>query len=177
MYGYRCEYCEGTVQPRTVKQEAFKHRDGFVILENVAIGVCNNCGNRYYSANILHKSRRTARTSATGDLILLEDQNRSLWNQSQISEGKILVQRSLSSLQFGSYTLQAAIAAVYTDAPTSAVTDWAQIVALYNLLFQAEPSPIVELNRAVAVAMRDGFLAGLHQIDEIRSSLSAMTIG
>jgi RNA polymerase sigma-70 factor, ECF subfamily len=116
---------------------------------------------------LLQESRRTARTSATGDLILLEDQNRSLWNQSQISEGKILVQRSLSSLQFGSYTLQAAIAAVHADAPTSAATDWAQIVALYDVLFQAEPSSIVELNRAVAVAMRDGFLAGLHQIDKI----------
>jgi RNA polymerase sigma-70 factor, ECF subfamily len=116
---------------------------------------------------LLQESRRTARTSATGDLILLEEQNRSLWNQSQISEGKTLVQRSLSSLQFGSYTLQAAIAAVHADAPTAAATDWAQIVALYDVLFQAEPSPIVELNRAVAVAMRDGFLAGLHQIDEI----------
>jgi RNA polymerase sigma-70 factor, ECF subfamily len=116
---------------------------------------------------LLQESRRTARTSATGDLILLEDQDRSLWNQSQISEGKRLVQRSLSSPQFGSYTLQAAIAAVHADAPTAAATDWAQIVALYDVLFQAEPSPIVELNRAVAVAMRDGFLAGLHQIDEI----------
>jgi RNA polymerase sigma-70 factor, ECF subfamily len=116
---------------------------------------------------LLQESRRTARTSATGDLILLEDQNRSLWNQSQISEGKRLVQRSLSSPQFGSYTLQAAIAAVHADAPTAVATDWAQIVALYDVLFQAEPSPIVELNRAVAVAMRDGFLAGLHQIDEI----------
>jgi RNA polymerase sigma-70 factor, ECF subfamily len=116
---------------------------------------------------LLQESRRTARTSATGDLILLEDQDRSLWNQSQISEGKTLVQRSLSSPQFGSYTLQSAIAAVHADAPTAATTDWAQIVALYNVLFQAEPSPIVELNRAVAVAMRDGFLAGLHQIDEI----------
>jgi RNA polymerase sigma-70 factor, ECF subfamily len=116
---------------------------------------------------LLQESRRTARNSATGDLILLEDQDRSLWNQSQISEGKTLVQRSLSSPQFGSYTLQAAIAAVHADAPTAAATDWAQIVALYDVLFQAEPSPIVELNRAVAVAMRDGFLAGLQQIDNI----------
>lgn len=116
---------------------------------------------------LLQESRRTARTLATGDLILLEDQNRSFWNQAQISEGKTLVQRSLLSPQFGSYTLQAAIAAVHAEAPTSAATDWAQIVALYDVLFQAEPSPIVELNRAVAVAMRDGFLAGLHQIDEI----------
>jgi RNA polymerase sigma-70 factor, ECF subfamily len=116
---------------------------------------------------LLQESRRTARTSTTGDLILLEDQNRSLWNQSQISEGKTLVQRSLSLPQFGSYTLQAAIAAVHAEAANAAATDWAQIVALYDVLFQAEPSPIVELNRAVAVAMRDGFLAGLQQIDDI----------
>ncbi len=116
---------------------------------------------------LLQESRRTARTSATGDLILLEDQNRSLWNQAQIDEGRQLVKRSLSSPQFGSYTLQAAIAAVHADAPIAAATDWAQIVALYDVLLQAERSPIVELNRAVALAMRDGFLAGLQQIDQI----------
>jgi RNA polymerase sigma-70 factor, ECF subfamily len=116
---------------------------------------------------LLQESRRTARTSATGDLILLEDQNRSLWNQAQIDEGRQLVKRSLSSPPFGSYTLQAAIAAVHADAPIAAATDWAQIVALYDVLLQAERSPIVELNRAVALAMRDGFLVGLHQIDQI----------
>jgi RNA polymerase sigma-70 factor, ECF subfamily len=116
---------------------------------------------------LLQESRRNARTAATGDLILLEDQNRSLWNQAQIVEGTVLVQRSLSSPQVGSYTLQAAIAAVHAQAPNAAATDWAQIVALYDLLLQAEPSPIVELNRAVAVAMRDGYLAGLQQIDDI----------
>ena len=115
---------------------------------------------------LLQESRRTARTSATGDLILLEDQDRSCWNQAQIAEGRALVQRS-SSHQFGSYTLQAAIAAVHSGASSAAATDWAQIVALYDLLLQAERSPIVELNRAVAVAMRDGFSAGLQQIDAI----------
>jgi RNA polymerase sigma-70 factor, ECF subfamily len=116
---------------------------------------------------LLQESRRTARTSVTGDLILLEEQNRSLWNQSQIAEGITLVKRSLSSSQVGSYTLQAAIAAVHSEASSATATDWTQIVALYDLLLQAELSPIVELNRAVAVAMRDGFLAGLQQIDEI----------
>lgn len=116
---------------------------------------------------LLQESRRTARTSSTGDLILLENQDRSRWNQDYISEGKALVQRSLSSQQFGSYTLQAAIAAVHAEAASTATTDWAQIVALYDLLFQAERSPIVDLNRAVAVAMRDGALAGLEQIDAI----------
>jgi RNA polymerase sigma-70 factor, ECF subfamily len=116
---------------------------------------------------LLQESRRTARTSVTGDLILLEEQDRSLWNQSQIAEGVALVKRSLSSSEFGSYTIQAAIAAVHAEAPSAAKTDWAQIVALYDLLLQADRSPIVELNRAVAVAMRDGFLAGLQQIDDI----------
>ena len=124
---------------------------------------------------LLQESRRTARTSATGDLILLEDQDRSCWNQVQIAEGRALVQRSLSSQQFGSYTIQAAIAAVHSEALSAAATDWAQIVALYDLLLQAERSPIVELNRAVAVAMRDGFSAGLQQIDAIltRGELSS----
>jgi RNA polymerase sigma-70 factor (ECF subfamily) len=116
---------------------------------------------------LLQESRRTARTSSTGDIILLEDQDRSLWNHPQIAEGKALVQRSLSSSQIGSYTLQAAIAAVHSEASSTRETDWAQIVALYDLLMQAERSPIVELNRAVAVAMRDGFLVGLQQIDDI----------
>lgn len=116
---------------------------------------------------LLQESRRAARTSSTGDLILLEDQDRSRWNQDYIAEGKALVQRSLSSQKFGSYTLQAAIAAVHAEAASAAVTDWAQIVALYDVLFQIERSPIVGLNRAVAVAMRDGALAGLQQIDAI----------
>ena len=116
---------------------------------------------------LLHESRRIARTSPQGDLILLEDQDRTLWNQEQISQGRALVDRALSSGQFGAYTIQAAIAAVHAGAPTAAATDWAQIVALYDLLMRAEPSPIVELNRAVAVAMRDGPLAGLQRIDAI----------
>jgi RNA polymerase sigma-70 factor, ECF subfamily len=116
---------------------------------------------------LLQESRRTARTSSTGDLILLEDQDRSHWNQDYIAEGKALIRRSLSSQQFGSYTLQAAIAAVHSEAASAATTDWAQIVALYDVLFQIERSPIVGLNRAIAVAMRDGALAGLQQIDAI----------
>jgi RNA polymerase sigma-70 factor, ECF subfamily len=116
---------------------------------------------------LLQESRRIARTSATGDLILLEDQDRSRWNRSQIAEGRALVERSLSSSPVGSYTLQAAIAAVHSEASIAAETDWAQIVALYDVLIQAEPTPIVELNRAVAVAMRDGFLAGVQKIDNI----------
>jgi RNA polymerase sigma-70 factor, ECF subfamily len=116
---------------------------------------------------LLHESRRAARTSPTGDLVLLEDQDRSLWNREQIAEGTALVERALSTRQFGAYTLQAAIAAVHAEAPHPAATDWAQIVALYDLLAQAEPSPVVALNRAVAVAMRDGPQAGLVLIDEI----------
>jgi RNA polymerase sigma-70 factor (ECF subfamily) len=116
---------------------------------------------------LLQESRRTARTSPRGDLILLEDQDRSLWNRDQIVEGKALLERALSSRRFGPYTLQAAIAAVHARAPNAAATDWAQIVELYAVLARAEPSPVVELNRAVAVAMRDGPLAGLELIDAI----------
>ena len=116
---------------------------------------------------LLHDSRRAARTSPTGDLILLEDQDRSLWNRDQIAEGVALVERALSSRRIGPYTLQAAIAAVHAEAPSPAATDWARIVGLYDVLVQADPSPVVELNRAVAVAMRDGPLAGLALIDAI----------
>jgi RNA polymerase sigma-70 factor (ECF subfamily) len=116
---------------------------------------------------LLHDSRRAARTSPTGELILLDDQDRSLWNRGQIAEGASLVKRALSSRRIGPYTLQAAIAAVHAEAPNAAATDWAQIVGLYDLLVQADPSPVVELNRAVAVAMRDGPLAGLELIDTI----------
>jgi RNA polymerase sigma-70 factor, ECF subfamily len=116
---------------------------------------------------LLQESRRTARTSLTGDLILLEDQDRSLWNRDQIAEGKALVERALSSRRFGPYTLQAAIAAVHADAPNAAATDWAQIAGLYDVLLRMEPSPVVELNRAVAMAMRDGPDAGLALIDAI----------
>ena len=110
---------------------------------------------------LLQESRRVARTSPTGDLILLEDQDRSLWNRDQIAEGKALVERALSSRRVGPYTLQAAIASVHADAPNAAATDWAQIAGLYDVLVHVEPSPVVELNRAVAVAMRDGPDAGL----------------
>jgi RNA polymerase sigma-70 factor (ECF subfamily) len=116
---------------------------------------------------LLHDSRRAARTSPTGELVLLDDQDRSLWNRKQIDEGSALVERSLSTNRFGPYTLQAAIVAVHAMAPTAAATDWGRIVSLYDVLAQVEPSPIVELNRAVAVAMRDGPEAGLALIDAL----------
>jgi RNA polymerase sigma-70 factor (ECF subfamily) len=114
---------------------------------------------------LLQESRRAARSSPAGELILLEQQDRSLWNREQIGEGIGLVQRALSSAPLGPYTLQAAIAAVHAGAPAAAATDWARIVGLYDLLLQVQPSPVVELNRAVAVAMRDGPQAGLPLID------------
>jgi len=116
---------------------------------------------------LLHESRRAARASPTGELILLKDQDRALWDRAQIAEGAALVQRAFASRRIGPYTLQAAIAAVHAEAPVAAVTDWAQIVGLYDVLMRAEPSPVVELNRAVAVAMRDGPAAGLALIDAI----------
>jgi RNA polymerase sigma-70 factor (ECF subfamily) len=116
---------------------------------------------------LLHDSRRAARTSPSGELILLDDQDRLLWDREQIAEGLALVQRALAARQVGPYTVQAAIAAVHASAANASATDWAQIVALYDLLARAEPSPVVELNRAVAVAMRDGPSAGLGLIDTI----------
>jgi RNA polymerase sigma-70 factor (ECF subfamily) len=116
---------------------------------------------------LLHDSRRAARTSPTGELVLLDEQDRSLWNREQIAEGASLVKQALSSRRIGPYMLQAAIAAVHAEAPNAAATDWAQIVGLYDMLIQANPSPVVELNCAVAVAMRDGPLAGLELIDAI----------
>jgi RNA polymerase sigma-70 factor (ECF subfamily) len=116
---------------------------------------------------LLHDSRRAARTSPTGELVLLDDQDRSLWNREQIAEGSALVDHALSSPRIGPYALQAAIAAVHAAAPSPAATDWTRIAGLYDVLVQADPSPVVELNRAVAVAMRDGPLAGLLLIDAI----------
>lgn len=116
---------------------------------------------------LLQESRRAARTSATGELILLEHQDRSLWNRGQIAEGVVLVERALMSHRFGPYALQAAIAAVHSEATSTDTTDWSQIVALYTVLSGAEPSPVVDLNRAVAVAMRDGPEAGLKLIEAI----------
>ena len=118
---------------------------------------------------LLQDSRRAARTSPTGDLILLEQQDRSLWSRDQIAEGTALVERALASRQVGPYTIQAAIAAVHAEAPDAAATDWAQIVGLYDVLLRAESSPVVELNRAVALAMRDGPSAGLALVDDILS--------
>ena len=114
---------------------------------------------------LLHESRRAARATTEGEMILLEDQDRSLWNREQIAEGVALVERALVSRRFGPYTLQAAIAAVHAEATDATSTDWPQIVALYSALARMEPSPVVKLNRAVALAMRDGPEAGLMLID------------
>jgi RNA polymerase sigma-70 factor (ECF subfamily) len=123
------------------------------------------------SLMLLQESRRAARTSPTGELVLLENQDRSLWNREQIAEGVALLEKALKSAitprRFGSYTLQAAIAAVHAQAESVAVTDWRQIVALYDQLLQIQPSPVVQLNRAVAIAMRDGPEAGLAHIDMV----------
>jgi RNA polymerase sigma-70 factor (ECF subfamily) len=116
---------------------------------------------------LLQDSRRRARLSPTGDLVLLEDQDRSLWNRDYIREGSALVQRAVAAGEVGPYTIQAAIAAVHANAANASATDWAQIVALYDLLTRAEPSPVIELNRAVAVAMRDGPELGLNLIEAI----------
>ncbi|HKX04303.1 MAG TPA: RNA polymerase sigma factor [Methylomirabilota bacterium] len=116
---------------------------------------------------LLHESRRAARTGPTGELILLDDQDRARWSRELIAEGTALVERALASRRIGPYTLQAAISAVHAEAPTAAATDWAQIVGLYDVLLRADPSPVIELNRAVAVAMRDGPAAGLTLIDAL----------
>lgn len=118
---------------------------------------------------LLHESRRRARTSDDGDLVLLEDQDRSLWNREMILEGAALVERALRSGEFGPYTLQAAIAAIHAEAPDPATTDWTEIVGLYDVLLKADPSPVIELNRAAAVAMRDGPASGLDLIEAILS--------
>jgi RNA polymerase sigma-70 factor (ECF subfamily) len=119
------------------------------------------------SLMLLHESRHAARTSPTGELILLENQDRSLWNREQIAEGVALLEKALKSRRFGSYTLQAAIAAVHAEAESVAATDWRQIVALYDRLLRIQPSPVVQLNRAVAIAMRDGPEAGLALIEAV----------
>ncbi len=116
---------------------------------------------------LLHESRRDTRSSPEGDLVLLADQDRTRWDRARIAEGSALVQRALASRRFGPYTLQAAIAAVHAQAPAAADTDWGQIVGLYEVLLRVEPSPVVELNRAAAVAMRDGPAAGLALVDAI----------
>lgn len=116
---------------------------------------------------LLHESRRAARTSPTGEVVLLNDQDRSRWDRNQIEEGSLLVAQALASRRFGPYTLQAAIAAVHANAASADATDWRQIVGLYDVLMRSDPSPVVELNRAVAVAMRDGPAAGRALIDAI----------
>jgi RNA polymerase sigma-70 factor (ECF subfamily) len=119
---------------------------------------------------LLHDSRRAARVSPDGELLLMAEQDRAVWNQEQIREGKQLVERALRTRQFGPYSLQAAIAAMHAGAATADATDWRQIVGLYDVLLRVEPSPVVELNRAVAIAMRDGPAAGLTLIDALLSS-------
>ncbi|WP_426783621.1 RNA polymerase sigma factor [Pseudomonas atacamensis] len=116
---------------------------------------------------LLHESRRPARTSPSGELVLLDDQDRSLWDARLMAEGCALVEHALSTRRFGPYCLQAAIAAVHAEAPSAAQTDWQQIVGLYDVLLRAVPSPVIELNRAVAVAKRDGALAGLLLVEGI----------
>ena len=116
---------------------------------------------------LLHESRRPARSSPSGEVIVLEEQDRSLWNRDQIAEGARLVEQTLSTGRYGPYTVQAAISAVHAEAPSAEATDWGQIVGLYDVLLRLTPSPVVELNRAVAVAMRDGYETGLAVIDTI----------
>ena len=116
---------------------------------------------------LLQESRRAARVSPAGDIVLLDEQDRSLWNEAQIAEGSALVRRAMAAERSGPYTLQAAIAAVHANAKRGELTDWSEIVALYGLLMRIEPSPVVELNRAVALAMRDGPSAGLALVDAI----------
>jgi RNA polymerase sigma-70 factor (ECF subfamily) len=116
---------------------------------------------------LLHESRRAARTSASGELVLLDEQDRSLWDTSLMAEGCALVEQALTQRGFGPYCLQAAIAAVHAEARSAGETDWPQIIGLYDVLLRAVPSPVIELNRAVAVAMRDGPLAGLQQVEAI----------
>lgn len=118
---------------------------------------------------LLQEARRSARVSAQGDLILLDHQDRSLWNRDQIEEGIKLVERALTSRRFGPYALQAAIAAVHAEAPTAKATDWKQICGLYDVLLRVDPSPVIELNRAIAIAMRDGPAAGLEIVERILS--------
>jgi RNA polymerase sigma-70 factor, ECF subfamily len=116
---------------------------------------------------LLQDSRRAARSTPAGEVILLEDQDRSLWNQDQITEGRQLVERALGARRAGAYSIQAAIAAVHANSPDAASTDWTEIVGLYDVLWQLECSPVIELNRAVAIAMRDGPAAALPLVDAI----------
>jgi RNA polymerase sigma-70 factor (ECF subfamily) len=116
---------------------------------------------------LLQESRRAARTSADGELILLERQDRSLWNREQIAEGVSLTERALHTRRFGAYTLQAAISAVHAESPSGEATDWRQILLLYDRLLEIHPSPVVELNRAVAIAMVEGPERGLWLIEEL----------
>jgi len=121
---------------------------------------------------LLQESRRAARSTRDGELVLLEDQDRSLWDRAMIAEGVELTTKALKTRFFGAYSLQAAIAAVHAEAPSAAATDWSEIIGLYDVLARLDPSPVVALNRAVAVAMRDGPQAGLGLVEELLSELS-----
>ena len=121
---------------------------------------------------LLHESRREARTDATGDIILLEEQDRLRWNREFIAEARALLARAFAAEPIGGYTIQAAISAVHADAPTAAATDWTQVVAWYDVLVQAMPSPVIELNRAVAIAMRDGPDIGLKHLKPLQATLA-----
>jgi RNA polymerase sigma-70 factor (ECF subfamily) len=116
---------------------------------------------------LLHESRRNARVNEDGDIVLLEDQDRSLWDRNLIEEGSQLLQSSLRTRRIGTHTIQAAISAVHAEAERASETDWSQIVALYDVLLRIQPSPVVELNRAVAIAMRDTPAEGIKQIEAI----------
>jgi RNA polymerase sigma-70 factor (ECF subfamily) len=122
---------------------------------------------------LLQESRRAARSSASGELVLLEDQDRSLWDRGMIAEGAALTERALKTRMFGPYCLQAAIAAVHAEAPSATATDWSEIIGLYDVLARLDPSPVVALNRAVAVAMRDGPEAGLFLVERLLRDLTA----
>jgi RNA polymerase sigma-70 factor, ECF subfamily len=121
---------------------------------------------------LLQESRRAGRSSASGELVLLEDQDRSLWDRAMIAEGVALTERALKTRMFGPYCLQAAIAAVHAEAPSAAVTDWNEIIGLYDVLARLDPSPVIGLNRAVAVAMRDGPTVALPLVGALLKDLS-----
>ena len=158
--GYFASFGESLTRPN-LAGEAIRlgRRVVEVVAEPEAVGLL--------ALMLLDDSRRAARTTSGGDIIPLENQDRRLWDQGQIAEGLSFLRQSLSSRRFGSYTLQAAIAAVHVEASSADETDWGEIVGLYDMLLRVEPSPIVELNRAVAVAMRDGPEAGLNIIESL----------
>lgn len=162
--GYSASFGDALTRP-DLSQEAI--RLGRLLVELLGHTSADSEAIGLLALMLIQESRRQARATPEGDLILLEDQDRSLWHRGHILEGTALVQQALDSQEVGAYTLQAAIAAVHAGAPSVESTDWRRIVTLYDLLVLAQPSPVVRLNRAVAVAMRDGPLAGLQNIEEV----------